>query len=133
MDAWDEQCRLMLAKAADDQEAMRVLAASPRPLVSIIGFHAQQSVEKRLKALLSFRRIAFPKTHDLEQLLDQLEGSGLSVPEEIQGAAALSPYAVHMRYTEITPGRENPEEVASLLRIAEDVRLWVASHLPPGY
>lgn len=133
MDAWDEQCRLMLAKAADDEEAMRLLSASPKPLVGIIGFHAQQSVEKRLKALLSIRRITFPKTHDIEQLLDRLESSGLSIPLAVQEAAGLSPYAVHMRYTELSSAGADPGDVSALLRAADDVRLWVASMLPADY
>jgi HEPN domain-containing protein len=33
-------------------------------------FHAQQAIEKSLKALLTYHQIAFPKTHDLLRLLD---------------------------------------------------------------
>lgn len=133
LDAWDEQCRLMLRKAAEDEEAMSLLSASRKPLVGIIGFHAQQAVEKRLKGLLSFRRITFPKTHDIEQLLDRLEISGVSVPPAVQESAALTPYAVHMRYTELGPVSDDAEEVAHLLKTANDVRLWVQGMLPFNY
>jgi len=33
-------------------------------------FHAQQAAEKALKAVLVQRRILFPKSHDLERLMD---------------------------------------------------------------
>jgi HEPN domain-containing protein len=33
-------------------------------------FHAQQAIEKSLKALLTYRQTVFPRTHDLLRLLD---------------------------------------------------------------
>ena len=41
----------------------------PELYASTICFHAQQAVEKFLKAFLIFHNIDFPKTHDLEFLL----------------------------------------------------------------
>jgi HEPN domain-containing protein len=40
---------------------------------SSICFHAQQAVEKFLKAFLIFHDIDFPKTHDLEFLLTECQ------------------------------------------------------------
>ena len=37
-----------------------------------VCFHAQQCIEKYLKALLVLRAIDFPKTHDLEKLVSLL-------------------------------------------------------------
>ncbi len=36
-----------------------------------VCFHAQQCVEKYLKAVLVSEAIDFPKTHDLEELMDR--------------------------------------------------------------
>ena len=41
-----------------------------------IGLHAQQTVEKCLKAVLSAHQIAFRKTHDLVELIDLLRDKG---------------------------------------------------------
>lgn len=38
---------------------------------SSICFHAQQAVEKYLKALLVFKGTDFPKTHDVDYLLSE--------------------------------------------------------------
>ena len=54
MNARVEAVRIFLAKADQDELAARQLAADPRLGDEIIGFHLQQAVEKRLKALLSF-------------------------------------------------------------------------------
>ena len=43
--------------------------SGPELYASTICFHAQQAVEKFLKAFLIFHNIDFPKTHDLEFLL----------------------------------------------------------------
>ena len=43
--------------------------SGPDLYASTICFHAQQAVEKFLKAFLVFHNIDFPKTHDLDFLL----------------------------------------------------------------
>lgn len=43
--------------------------SGPEFYASTICFHAQQAVEKFLKAFLVFHNIDFPKTHDLDFLL----------------------------------------------------------------
>lgn len=45
----------------------------------IFGFHAQQAVEKALKAWLSSMQIPFPFTHDLSLLLNKLDEQGVDV------------------------------------------------------
>jgi len=47
------------------------------------AFHAQQSAEKALKALLSDRGVAFPRTHAVEVLLDLLEVDGVVEPKHV--------------------------------------------------
>jgi HEPN domain-containing protein len=43
-------------------------------------FHAQQSVEKALKAVLTARRATFPRTHNLEELGLLVAESGIGLP-----------------------------------------------------
>ena len=60
-----------------------------------LGFHAQQAIEKCLKAVLAAHEIEFRKTHDLNQLLRRRRIAGAafagrySAIEPIRGAAAL--------------------------------------------
>jgi HEPN domain-containing protein len=64
--------REWVAKAEEDF-AVATLLARPRkkPLWAPTCYHAQQCVEKYLKARLNEASIQFHKTHDLEQLLGQ--------------------------------------------------------------
>ena len=64
--------REWIAKAEEDFAVGRVLARPHKqPLWAPLCFHAQQCVEKYLKARLNEAAVQFHKTHDLEQLLDQ--------------------------------------------------------------
>lgn len=59
-----------LFRANEDIAVIENLSDSgPELYASSICFHAQQAVEKFLKAFLIFHNIDFPKTHDLEFLL----------------------------------------------------------------
>jgi len=69
---WHEQALLFLEKAREDACVLEKLAADKEVADAIIGFHAQQAVEKMLKAVLTKKKIAFPWHHDLESLLDLL-------------------------------------------------------------
>ena len=63
-----------------------------------ICFHAQQAVEKSLKAVLLHFKVDFPFTHDLEELLDTLKIAGISIPSNLNEIGVLTPYAVETRY-----------------------------------
>ena len=65
--------REWVAKAEQDFRATELLlAARGKRISDVICFHAQQCVEKYLKARLQESGLAVPKTHDLEKLVDQL-------------------------------------------------------------
>ena len=89
----------------------------------ILCFHAQQAVEKALKAVLVDRSIDFPYTHDIEELLATLEETGIRCPVASPEANRLTRYAVLTRY----PGLSEPvttEEYQSALRLAEKIVQW---------
>lgn len=66
--------RQWLAKAAEDLVAARHLLGldDEECPFAAVAFHAQQCVEKCLKALLTARGIDFPKIHDIGELVEML-------------------------------------------------------------
>jgi len=56
-----------LVKAGDDLETIRMLRGTPQ-LTGVIAFHAQQCVEKCLKAIAEERLGTVPRVHDLRRL-----------------------------------------------------------------
>jgi HEPN domain-containing protein len=74
-------------------------------------YHAQQCVEKAMKAVLLCRVGKFPYIHDLSELVHCLTAQGVQVPEFVEDAVSLTPFAVEGRY----PGLD--EEVSPLERV----------------
>jgi HEPN domain-containing protein len=62
---------VLVRKAEEDANAMRLLADAEIS-DEIVGFHAQQAVEKWLKAVLGSRGIEFEYTHDLRRLIAEV-------------------------------------------------------------
>ncbi len=95
-------------KAEGDYKAANVQWATNDPVYDDICFHAQQCVEKYLKAWLTEKEIDFPKTHDLEALakLCMTTLPGLSTLMEV--LRFLNAFAVEIRY----PGTSAQEQDA---------------------
>jgi HEPN domain-containing protein len=94
----------------DFVSALREYRARNHPNYDSACFHAQQCIEKYLKAVLIKKRIPFSKIHDLEVLLDLcLPAYPLWEPmrEDMQ---LLTQYAVQFRY----PGESADKEEARL-------------------
>lgn len=92
-------------------------------LLETLCFHAQQTVEKSVKAVLLFYGIKFPYTHNIARLITLLVDSGIPWPKELNEASRLTEYAVEMRYPgpmDIVTGEEYRQTVA----IAEKVLCW---------
>jgi HEPN domain-containing protein len=93
-----------------------------------ICFHAQQAAEKAIKAVLLYRKVDFPLTHDLEELMDILDKTGILLPSDFQNAGILTPYAVETRYPgywdEITE-----KEVNEAIRLSGKIVTWSKKYI----
>jgi len=108
----------LLGLATDDEAALRAMVDVPAVTDAIVGFHAQQTVEKALKAVLAARGVDFPFTHDLRALMDLCDSAGFPVASHILDARRLTPYAVQQRYGTSDPGDVTRAEAASWARDA---------------
>jgi len=94
----------LIDRAADDVAAAGALLEVAGVSDAIVGFHAQQAVEKAIKAVLTSRGIDYPFTHDLELLVALADHAGTPLPVELDDVPRLTPYAASLRYGEIAPG-----------------------------
>jgi HEPN domain-containing protein len=111
-----EVARLLLEKATGDLAALRVLAADPNQADHVVGLHAQQAVEKSIKAVLASREVEIPRTHDLGYLATLVERP----PVEVADSRWLTPWAGGWRYD--TEG--SPVDRGEALRVAEVAVSW---------
>jgi HEPN domain-containing protein len=114
-----------IAKADNDlKTAVHTLTLKEEAPTDTICFHAQQCIEKYLKAFLIFRATPFPKTHDLRVLM-RLIPSRLRPRLQRNDRARLTKYAVDTRYpwagTDISLA-EARKEVAIARRVRREVR-----------
>jgi HEPN domain-containing protein len=67
-----EYIKQWLFRAGEDIAVIHALSIQNTELyASTICFHCQQAVEKYLKAFLVYKKIEFPKTHDVDFLLSK--------------------------------------------------------------
>lgn len=119
----DETSRILLQKAEEDATAVREFAANPEITDSIIGFHAQQAVEKWLKAVIAARGIRHEPTHDIDRLLERLEATGLELSLDRYRLPELTQYAVPLRYDELLDAESLERKV--LVALVNEVKAWV--------
>jgi HEPN domain-containing protein len=84
-------------------------------------FHAQQGIEKCLKAVLVLHGVAFRKTHDLDELVDELIAQQIPHPFAATALSVMNPYAVLLRYEEVEYAGVTPAEAAKIVML---VRSW---------
>ena len=113
-------CSSLLSRAAEDEAAARELLPVDRVTDAIIAFHAQQTVEKVLKAVLALREVEFPFTHDLRALEEQCASNGIVVPSELENLDLLTPYAARARYEAPDPATVDRKTALALASTALD-------------
>ncbi|MGD1058827.1 MAG: HEPN domain-containing protein [Solirubrobacteraceae bacterium] len=88
----------LLQRASDDEAAARAMLPVASVTDMIVAMLAQQAVEKSVKAVLAARGLDFPFTHDIGGLTSICREGEVSLPDELDGADQLTPYAGALRY-----------------------------------
>ena len=118
--------RVLLRKAGQDETLVRKIGSDPDIADEIIGFHAQQAVEKAIKAVLTAHKIPFMKTHELSYLVGSIEDNKIDAPSVLEQVDTLSPWAVEFRY----PGEDPPAlDRAAALGVVVKVREWAEAQI----
>lgn len=113
-----EEARLLLRKAREDADAVVKWAPDGSTADAIVGFHAQQAVEKALKAVLAAFGEDFPWTHDLRYLIERLSDIETPLPSSLHEVRVLAPWAVEFRYGETIDDPLDREQAISLAKKA---------------
>jgi HEPN domain-containing protein len=128
MQARDEVdvANVLLAKALGDEASLRALREHPEVPDEVVGFHAQQAVEKQIKAVLTAHDIPFTKTHELSFLVGLIDENKIDVPPVLEEAEMLTDWAVEFRYE----GDEPPAlDRAGALTLVIKVREWAEAQI----
>jgi HEPN domain-containing protein len=92
----------LLRRADEDAAGAKGMLPIDEVADVLVCFHAQQAVEKALKAVLAAHGVEFAHRHDLRVLIGQCENAGVRLPGELVEVDLLSPYAAELRYDDDT-------------------------------
>jgi HEPN domain-containing protein len=116
-------------KAENDlKTAIHTLKLDHECPTDVVCFHAQQCVEKYVKAFLTLQGIVFPKTHDIEELF-RLLPRDLEAAWDVEHQRAFTRYATVTRY----PGTYDPvtlRQARLAVAMARKVRQAIRRLLP---
>jgi len=105
----------LLARAREDTRTLEALIGADVP-DRAVGFHAEQVVEKSLKAVLAERELDYRHSHDIGYLIELAVANGIEPPSGLGEARRLRPFAAELRY-------EHPIDATPDLDRAEALRL----------
>lgn len=104
-------------KAEGDYTTVQLLQQSPISSKDVICFHAQQCIEKYLKAWLQETNIPVLRTHNLEELLNLIVPTVPDWRSWQSDFSALSEHAVDFRYPGKSATAENAEHAVKTCNI----------------
>jgi len=110
----------MLALAKGDLEALRAMGEIPSIADRIVGFHAQQAIEKSLKAWIASLGLVYPFTHNLIMLFSQLEEAGADI-ERFLPLARYGSFAVQFRYDQFQETGDSLDRAAVIREVTDVV------------
>lgn len=108
-----EEAERFMRLARRDEAAFLALLVSATVDFAVACFHAQQAVEKALKAVMFLHGLEFRRTHDLEELAGTLADEGINIPLDGDELRRLTPYAVEFRYDDEPMPLVSPEQAVS--------------------
>ena len=115
-----------IEKAENDYAAVQQLLLGSNPLHDIICFHAQQCIEKYLKAWLQEANVPVPRTHNLEELLALIIPTLPAWCDWQPDFKIITEYAVESRYLGPSRTAENTQHAT---HICNEVRQAVRMQL----
>ena len=123
-----KQAQLLLDAAERDHSALRGMGDPEVFADEFFGFHAQQAIEKLLKAWLASLGETYPLSHDLASLLNILSTRGPDI-ERFDELVDYTRYAVRLRYAPADPDAKplnRDKTVRQVDALLEEVRRRVA-------
>ncbi len=123
------ETKAWLTKAAKDLAAAAYEQQASPPFLEDIVFHAQQAVEKALKAFLTWHGQSFRKTHNLVELGASCAELDPTLEPLLRRAAPLTEYAWRFRYPG-DPAELTAEEARQALATAHQVYEAVLGRVP---
>lgn len=126
-----EHAEQLLGMAVKDHNALSGMLGTKNFSEEVFGFHAQQTVEKALKAWIAVLGSTYPKSHDVSALIKILKDAGQDL-SQFPDLEDYSVFAVQYRYEAYDEDEEmldRPETIKKTLALVTHV-LGIISRMP---
>jgi HEPN domain-containing protein len=114
--------RFLSRKAENDAKAARLLASGEDIDDQSVGYHAQQAIEKWIKAVMASRHLREERTHDLGRLLEVLVAADVDAPPGADRLDFLSPFFVQQHCDELLDAE--PLDREAVVMLVAEVGEW---------
>jgi HEPN domain-containing protein len=121
-----EEAQRFIRIADRDITAFKVLKNVPATHIATVCFHAQQAVEKSIKAVLILHGVELRRTHNLRQLVSMLSDINITPPVSSDELQKLNPYAVTFRYDDREIELLSRDDAENLV---DTIRRWAGEQL----
>ena len=119
-----------IKRANNDIKTAKDELNTETPATDTICFHAQQCVEKYLKAYLVFHQKYFKKIHNISKLIELCKETDPDFEKlSFFGADKLTSYAIEIRYADEESYFPSVEEAKEAINIAEKVKEFILGNL----
>nr|VFK54360.1 MAG: HEPN domain-containing protein [Candidatus Kentron sp. TUN] len=115
MNTMPDETRQLYEAASRDKMSFDLLFETGRAPNETMGFLAQQTCEKCIKAILVLHGISIDRTHDLERLYEIAVTGAIKIPASVDALRQLNPYAVSFRYEASDVEWMSEEEIRTLI------------------
>jgi hypothetical protein len=115
-----------MGKASGDEIVLVRLIEDDDVPDDSLGFHAQQAVEKMIKAVLASNGVPYERTHNITYLLTLLDSSKIPRPKEADSLPDRTPWAAGFRYSDLP---EPALDRQGTLSLVEGTKAWAIEHL----
>lgn len=126
----NDLAQLLMEKAAGDETILLRLIDEDDIPDDGLGFHAQQAVEKMIKAVLAHNDVSYERTHNIAYLLTLLDDASIPKPDKADNLPNLSPWAAEFRYARQPEAVPDRPEMRSLV---EQTKAWAKAQLTGLY
>lgn len=112
----------LMRLAENDLKVAKILldSANDELMQNSAAYHAEQSVEKALKSMLSKNKIEAGITHNIQTLCDELDAAGIEYPNWVKDKAYdISSWATTIRYN--TNFKANHDDIAEVISKMNDL------------
>jgi HEPN domain-containing protein len=114
----------------DIRVAQALWDLEPEKYLRAVPYHCQQAAEKSIKGYLAYKKVKFPKTHDIGELATLVSAVNPEMFELLKEASALSPYAVEFRYPDATKKDRTIEDSRKALALGKKVFQAITALIP---